>query len=396
MARIKVGFDIGGSSMKAAAAQGGGLRVETVRLPEKLIDENGITMPNAFSQFLKQTMKELRMPRGPAALVLPSNQVICRLVNMPEMNQEQLMMNLPYEFADFIQGAPDQYFCDYALCGKGSGDEEGTMPMMAAVASKRQLEQYIKMFAKAGVRLKKLVPQEMALIELCRAQPAGEGPREFCFVDLGHQQTRITVVLGDRVQATRRLNFGGRDMDLAIAEELGVDAFLAGTYKMGGQQSALAVPAVADVCERLAVEMLKRQKEGRPITFYHYMLDLEGGPCLHKRMSGCGSGTEYLAVTPWGELFPCHQFVNDPDYSMGSVWDGVTNPALGEKFHRCSVAANPDCRDCWARLYCAGGCAANAYHASGDINGTYEYGCALFKKRVECAIMMKAAQAQAE
>ena len=146
--------------------------------------------------------------------------------------------------------------------------------------------------------------------------------------------------------------------------------------------------------ERLAKEMLQREKEGRPLTFYHYMLDLEGGPCLHKRMSGCGSGTEYLAVTPWGELFPCHQFVNDPDYSMGDVWKGIIKPELGEKFHRCNVVANPDCRDCWARLYCAGGCAANAYHASGDINGTYHYGCELFKKRVECAIMMKAAQAE--
>ena len=146
--------------------------------------------------------------------------------------------------------------------------------------------------------------------------------------------------------------------------------------------------------EILAKEMLQREKEGRPFTFYHYMLDLSGGPCLHKRMSGCGSGTEYLAVTPWGELFPCHQFVNDPDYSMGDVWKGITNPQLGEKFHRCNVVANPDCRECWARLYCAGGCAANAYHASGDINGTYEYGCQLFKKRVECAIMMKAAQTQ--
>lgn len=152
------------------------------------------------------------------------------------------------------------------------------------------------------------------------------------------------------------------------------------------------LPVLFAQYEKLAEEMLRREAEGRPITFYHYMLDLEGGPCLHKRMSGCGSGTEYLAVTPWGELFPCHQFVNDPDYSMGNVWDGVKNTALGEKFHRCNIVANPDCRDCWARLYCAGGCAANAYHASGDINGTYHYGCALFKKRVECAIMMKAAQ----
>ena len=154
------------------------------------------------------------------------------------------------------------------------------------------------------------------------------------------------------------------------------------------------LPKIFQQYEILAKEMLKREKEGRPFTFYHYMLDLEGGPCLHKRMSGCGSGTEYLAVTPWGELFPCHQFVNDPTYSMGDVWKGVTNTQMGEKFHRCNVVANPDCRECWARLFCAGGCAANAYHASGDINGTYEYGCALFKKRIECAIMIKAAQAE--
>ena len=153
------------------------------------------------------------------------------------------------------------------------------------------------------------------------------------------------------------------------------------------------LPVLFEQYETLAREMLKREEEGRPFTFYHYMLDLEGGPCLHKRMSGCGSGTEYLAVTPWGELFPCHQFVNDPAYSMGDVWKGVTNTTMGEKFHRCNVVANPACRDCWARLYCAGGCAANAYHASGDINGTYEYGCELFKKRIECAIMIKAAQA---
>ncbi len=152
------------------------------------------------------------------------------------------------------------------------------------------------------------------------------------------------------------------------------------------------LPVLFEQYEILAREMLRREEEGRPFTFYHYMIDLEGGPCLHKRMSGCGSGTEYLAVTPWGELFPCHQFVNDPAWSMGNVWDGVTNTALGEKFHRCNVVANPDCRTCWARLYCAGGCAANAYHASGDINGTYEYGCRLFKKRIECAIMMKIAQ----
>jgi uncharacterized protein len=145
--------------------------------------------------------------------------------------------------------------------------------------------------------------------------------------------------------------------------------------------------------ELLAKDMLKRQAEGKGYTFYHYMLDLEHGPCVYKRISGCGSGTEYLAVTPWGELFPCHQFVGDSKYSLGDVWKGVTNTAIRDEFKLCNAYARPDCKDCWARLYCSGGCAANAYHAAGTINGIYEYGCRLFKKRMECALMLKAAQA---
>ena len=145
--------------------------------------------------------------------------------------------------------------------------------------------------------------------------------------------------------------------------------------------------------EILAKEMLRREREGRPFTFYHYMLDLTGGPCIYKRISGCGSGTEYLAVTPWGELYPCHQFVGDPKYSMGNIWDGVTNKALQDEFKLCNAYARPDCKGCWAKLYCSGGCAANAYHATGSITGTYHYGCELFKKRIECAIMLKVAEA---
>lgn len=152
------------------------------------------------------------------------------------------------------------------------------------------------------------------------------------------------------------------------------------------------LPLLFQQYELLAEEMLRREKEGRPFTFYHYMLDIENGPCVYKRLSGCGSGTEYFAVTPWGELFPCHQFVGDSDYSMGNVFDGVTNTALREKFKGCNVYSREDCRSCWARLYCSGGCAANAYHAAGDIAGIYEYGCKLFKKRIECAIMMKVAE----
>lgn len=154
------------------------------------------------------------------------------------------------------------------------------------------------------------------------------------------------------------------------------------------------LPVLYEQYELLAKEMLKREKEGRGFTFYHYMLDLEGGPCIYKRISGCGSGTEYMAVTPWGDLYPCHQFVGDPDYCLGNVFDGVINTEVRDQFKNCNVYARPDCRECWARLYCSGGCAANAYHATGSVNGVYEYGCKLFRKRIECAIMMKAAAAK--
>ena len=152
------------------------------------------------------------------------------------------------------------------------------------------------------------------------------------------------------------------------------------------------LPTLFEQYEILAKEMLKRKKEGRPFTFYHYMLDLEGGPCIYKRISGCGSGTEYLAVTPWGELYPCHQFVGDPKYSLGNIYDGIQNTELQQEFKLCNAYARPDCKDCWAKLYCSGGCAANAYHATGSIRGIYKYGCELFKKRIECAVMMQVAE----
>ena len=140
--------------------------------------------------------------------------------------------------------------------------------------------------------------------------------------------------------------------------------------------------------EELFELMRKRDSEGRPFTFYHYMIDLKGGPCIYKRISGCGSGTEYMAVTPWGDLYPCHQFVGEDKYKLGNVWDGVTNKEAQEEFACCNVYARPDCKDCWAKLYCSGGCAANAFHATGSVKGVYAQGCELFKKRMECAIAL--------
>lgn len=154
------------------------------------------------------------------------------------------------------------------------------------------------------------------------------------------------------------------------------------------------LPVLFEQYEILSKEMLRREKQGKGFTFYHYMIDLKAGPCIYKRISGCGSGTEYMAVTPWGELFPCHQFVGDEKYSMGNIWDGVTNKEVQQEFKLCNAYARKECRDCWAKLYCSGGCAANSYHATGSITGVYDYGCKLFKKRMECAIMMQVDRAQ--
>ncbi|MBQ5955005.1 MAG: thioether cross-link-forming SCIFF peptide maturase [Firmicutes bacterium] len=149
------------------------------------------------------------------------------------------------------------------------------------------------------------------------------------------------------------------------------------------------ISVVKEQYEKLALLMLDREKEGRPFTFYHYMIDLKDGPCVYKRISGCGSGTEYMAVTPWGDLYPCHQFVGDEKFRLGDVWNGVNNVEMTDEFGACNVYSRQECRECWARLYCSGGCAANAYHASGSVNGIYEKGCELFKKRMECAIWLE-------
>lgn len=152
------------------------------------------------------------------------------------------------------------------------------------------------------------------------------------------------------------------------------------------------LPVVLKQYEELAELLIERRKQGKPFTFYHYMIDLKGGPCIYKRISGCGSGTEYMAVTPWGDLYPCHQFVGEEKFKLGNVYDGVTNTNVQNEFASTNVYTRPECRDCWAKLYCSGGCAANAYHATGSVNGVYKYGCELFKKRMECAIMAELAK----
>lgn len=153
------------------------------------------------------------------------------------------------------------------------------------------------------------------------------------------------------------------------------------------------LPVLFEQYDKLAKEMVERKKEGKDFNFFHFMIDLEGGPCVAKRLSGCGSGTEYLAVTPWGDFYPCHQFVGKEEFLMGNVDEGITNLDLQRKFKKCNVYAKPKCRECFAKFYCSGGCAANSYNFTGDINNAYDVGCELQKKRIECAIMIKAAEA---
>lgn len=153
------------------------------------------------------------------------------------------------------------------------------------------------------------------------------------------------------------------------------------------------IPEILAEYDKLAAEMIKRHREGRGFNFFHFMIDLEGGPCVYKRLSGCGSGTEYLAVTPWGDFYPCHQFVGQEDFLMGNVDDGITNTDIRGQFKECNVYSKEKCRDCFAKFYCSGGCAANAYNFHGDINNVYDLGCVLQRKRVECAVMIKAALA---
>ena len=152
------------------------------------------------------------------------------------------------------------------------------------------------------------------------------------------------------------------------------------------------LPKLFEEYDKLAVEMIRRHKSGEDFNFFHFMIDLEGGPCVAKRLSGCGSGTEYLAVTPWGDFYPCHQFVGNEKFLLGNVDEGIINTDIRDEFKCCNVYAKEKCRKCFARFYCSGGCAANAYNFSGDICGAYDIGCELQKKRIECAIMIKAAE----
>lgn len=154
------------------------------------------------------------------------------------------------------------------------------------------------------------------------------------------------------------------------------------------------LPIIFEQYDKLAKEIIKRKKAGNGFNFFHFMIDLNGGPCVAKRLSGCGSGCEYLAVTPWGDFYPCHQFVGNEDFLMGNVDEGITRNDIRDEFKSCNVYSKEKCKNCFAKFYCSGGCAANSYNFHGNINDAYDVGCEMQKKRIECAIMIRAAMAE--
>ena len=182
------------------------------------------------------------------------------------------------------------------------------------------------------------------------------------FADMGFQQMSIEPVVGDDSEP------------YAIREE--------------------DLPKIMEEYDELAKEFIKRKKAGKGFNFFHFMIDLEQGPCVAKRLSGCGSGTEYLAVTPWGDLYPCHQFVGQEEFLLGDVFEGIKRTDICDEFKLCNVYAKEKGKNCFAKYYCSGGCAANSYKFHSSITNAYDIGCEMEKKRVECAIMIKAALAE--
>lgn len=254
MVRVRLGFDVGSSSLKVAVLRGEHIRVERIELPEGLTDETGALRTQQAAPFLRQIKRELRLPWAPAALVLPRSQTVCRLAAMPPMPAEQMRMSLPGEFAGLLRGSPDQYQWSCWPCAATAEEQEkGRLPVIAAAMARQKVAAYQEMFARAGVRIREFLPQELSILRLT----AGRREEALCFVDLGHRRTRITVVCGDRLQISKRITLGGRHLNRVVADELGVDAGTADAYKRSNYQNILSAPSVGALCERIAAEVLK-------------------------------------------------------------------------------------------------------------------------------------------
>ena len=193
--------------------------------------------------------------------------------------------------------------------------------------------------------------------------------------------TRENLDFVEDVKHFARLGFEQISMEPVVAQE-------DNDYAIKAEN----LPQIFNQYDQLAKEMVKNHGRKEEFTFFHFLLDLEGGPCVAKRVSGCGAGTEYMAVTPTGDLYPCHQFVGKEEFLLGDVEKGIVKPEIPAGFNQCNVYSKEECKRCFAKYYCSGGCMANSHDFHKDINKVYEIGCEMERKRVECAIMLKVAE----
>lgn len=265
MNKLKVAFDIGNSSLKIAVFKGHDVKLYEQRIPENVIDNDRIALPDTFAQFLKAVKKELNLPNGPVGIILPYSDYICKTITMPLMTKDQLEINLPYEFNDFITGDPEQFFCDYALCEPTKEEEENNeITITAAVAPKDVLTSYIDMFELAGFKVSTVLPKEIALINIVKANSEKLNENEFCFVDIGQNSINICMIEKDRIKAQRQITIGCKQIDEIVADILNIDPFLVDSYKRTNSNNVLDNDRCVDVYNRILVEIVK------VINFYQF------------------------------------------------------------------------------------------------------------------------------
>jgi len=269
MKKTAIAFDIGESYIKIAQRNGNKITVETVQMPENLIRDGVIQMPNVLTDFLKGLKQEHHLPAGPCGMVVPDEVTVCRSITMPAMTEAQLEVNLPFEFSDYISSDPQKYVYDYAVLDV-KNDEEGKpveLELMGAVMSKEEVTNYVNIFKNAKMKLRTLIPEEISLGNIMRtALEEGriEADKEYCIINLGHRSTQVYIYKGDKQDVIRNLHVGNDQIDKAIAEHKNIDEFLARTHKNSNYQQILEENFCQEAFGRVAIEIMK------VINFYRF------------------------------------------------------------------------------------------------------------------------------
>ena len=269
MKKKAIAFDIGESYIKIAQHVGDKITVETVQMPENLIRDGVVQMPNALTDFLRGLKQEHKLPSVPCGMVVPDEVTICRTLTMPVMTEAQLEVNLPFEFSDYISSDPQKYVYDYAVLDVKNNEEgePAEMELVGAVMSKEEVTNYVNIFQNAKMKLRTLIPEEISLGNIMRrALEDGkiEAEKEYCIVNLGHSSTQVYIFKGDRQNVLRNLHVGNNQIDAAIAENKNIDEFLARTYKNSNYQGILEERFCQEVFGRVAIEIMK------VINFYRF------------------------------------------------------------------------------------------------------------------------------